>query len=191
VMDDLARKLNKDPLLFRLGNLRNERMIAVLNAAADNFGWRAWQPKSNYGIGLGCGEEKGGVVATCAEISTNNGRVSVVRVSIAFECGAVINPAHLENQIAGSVIQGLGGALFESIDFRDGKILNPSFSTYRVPRFSDVPVINVVILNRKDRAPAGAGETPIIGIAPAIRNAIVNATGKPLYTLPLLREELE
>jgi nicotinate dehydrogenase subunit B len=193
IMDDLARKLNIDPLAFRLRNLKDERMIAVLNAAADNFNWRTWKPKTNHGVGMGCGEEKGGVVATCAEVHVNadNGRVTVVRVSVAFECGAIINPRHLENQIAGSVIQGLGGALFESIDFRDGKILNPTFSTYRVPRFSDVPPINVVMLNRKDRAPAGAGETPIVGIAPAIRNAIANAIGKSIYTLPLQREELE
>ncbi|HTF17861.1 MAG TPA: molybdopterin cofactor-binding domain-containing protein [Chryseolinea sp.] len=192
-MDDLARKLKMDPLLFRLRNLKDERMIAVLNAAAEKFGWRDWKQKPHHGIGLACGEEKGGVVATCAEVHINadNGQLKVVRVSIAFECGAIINPMHLENQIAGSVIQGLGGALFESIDFRDGKILNPSFSTYRVPRFSDVPTIDVVMLNRKDRAPAGAGETPIVGIAPAVRNAIAHAIGKSLYTLPLQREEPE
>lgn len=193
VMDDLARKLNTDPLLFRLRNLKEERMIAVLNAAADNFGWHAWIPKPNHGIGVGCGTEKGSVVATCAEVQVNGdqGNIKVVRVSVAFECGTIINPAHLENQIAGSVIQGLGGALFEAIDFRDGKILNPSFSSYRVPRFSDIPAINVVMLNRKDRASAGAGETPIIGIAPAVRNAIANATGKSIYTLPLLHNEQE
>lgn len=191
VIDDLARKLHMDPLQFRLRNLRDERMIAVLNAAAENFGWVNWKQKPDHGIGIGCGEEKGGVVATCAEIRMDGGQVKVVRVSVAFECGAIINPVHLENQIAGSVIQGLGGALFESIDFRDGRILNPTFSTYRVPRFSDIPAINVVMLNRKDRAPAGAGETPIVGIAPAIRNAIAHATGKLIYTLPLQREEPE
>jgi isoquinoline 1-oxidoreductase len=193
VMDDLARKLNKDPLAFRLDNLKNERMIAVLNAAADDFGWKSWTQKPYHGIGIGCGEEKGGVVATCAEIRVDaqSGQTTVLRVSVAFECGAIINPAHLENQIAGSVIQGLGGALFESIDFRDGKILNPSFSSYRVPRFSDIPGISVVMVNRKDRAPAGAGETPIVGIAPAIRNAIAAATGKKIYSLPLQREEIE
>jgi hypothetical protein len=165
----------------------------VLKAAADDFGWSTWKSKPNHGIGVGCGEEKGSVVATCAEVQVDadSGLISVVRVSVAFECGTIINPAHLENQIVGSVIQGLGGAMFESISFRDGKILNPTFSAYRVPRFSDVPKISVVTLNRMDRAPAGAGETPIIGIAPAIRNAILNVTGKPIYTLPLQRDTSE
>jgi isoquinoline 1-oxidoreductase len=193
MIDDLALRLKTDPLAFRLQNLKNERMIGVLQAAADHFGWKQWKATPNHGIGIGCGDEKGGYVATCAEVNVNadNGSITVLRVSVAFECGAIINPVHLENQIAGAVVQGLGGALFESIDFRDGKILNPSFSTYRVPRFADTPHVDVVMVNRKDLAPAGAGETPIVGIAPAIRNAVANATGKQLYTLPLQREEPE
>ena len=86
----------------------------------------------------------------------------------------------------GSIIQGLGGALFEAIDFANGKILNPGLSAYRVPRFSDIPKIEIVLIDRKDIPSTGAGEAAIIGIAPAIRNAIVNATGKALNNLPML-----
>jgi isoquinoline 1-oxidoreductase len=85
----------------------------------------------------------------------------------------------------------MGGALFEWIDFRDGKILNAQFSDYRVPRFADVPVLETVMLNRTDIPSVGAGETPILGIAPAIRNAIANATGKKLYSLPLVPNGLK
>jgi isoquinoline 1-oxidoreductase len=109
----------------------------------------------------------------------------------AFECGAIINPEHLDTQIQGAVVQGLGGALFEWIDFKDGKILNPAFSRYRLPRFGDMPVLETVMLNRKDIPSLGAGETPILGIAPAIRNAIAHATGKKLYTLPLVPNGLK
>ncbi|HEX5171247.1 MAG TPA: molybdopterin cofactor-binding domain-containing protein, partial [Cyclobacteriaceae bacterium] len=142
--------------------------------------------------GIACGEEKGSVIATCAEVmhDPSGGDVKVLRVVAAFECGAVINPRHLESQISGSVVQGLGGALFESIDFKDGKILNPHFSSYRVPRFNDVPSIEIVVLNKKEIPSVGAGETPIFGIAPAIRNAITYATGKRLYRLPLMPEPL-
>jgi nicotinate dehydrogenase subunit B len=87
--------------------------------------------------------------------------------------------------VEGSVIQGLGGALFESIDFEDGKILNPRFSKYRVPRFRDVPQIEIVLIDRKDLPPAGAGETPIVTIAPAIANAIFAATGDRMRSMPL------
>jgi nicotinate dehydrogenase subunit B len=101
-----------------------------------------------------------------------------------------VNPHHLESQVMGAVIQGSGGALFESVDFADGKILNSSLSAYRVPRFSDVPKIEILLLDRKDLPSAGAGEAGIIGIAPAIRNAILDATGIALTTLPMLPNEV-
>jgi isoquinoline 1-oxidoreductase len=187
IMNDLATELKIDPLQFRLKNLKEERMKGVLEAAASKFGWTSRKPDTSRGYGIACGDEKGSFVATCAEVSvdTSDGAPKVLRVVVAFECGAIINPEHLKNQIEGAVIQGLGGALFERIDFKDGKILNAVFSKYRVPRFSDTPQLEVVMLNRKDIPSVGAGETPILGIAPAVRNAIANATGKKLYTLPL------
>lgn len=192
IMNDLATELKIDQLEFRLRNLKNERIIDVLKAAAEKFGWGKSKPVQHHGFGIACGEEKGSVVATCAEVMFDpaDGDVKVTRVVAAFECGGVINPRHLESQISGSVVQGLGGALFEAVDFKEGKILNPHFSRYRVPRFSDVPAIEVVILNKQEIPSVGAGETPIFGIAPAIRNAIADATGKRLYNLPLVPEPL-
>ena len=108
-----------------------------------------------------------------------------VRVVESFECGAIINPDHLKNQIEGAIVMAIGGALFETVEFENGKILNDRFSRYRVPRFSDVPKIEVVLLDRKDLPSAGAGETPIVGLAPAIGNAIFDATGQRLRALPL------
>src|SRR5262249_52360297 len=103
----------------------------------------------------------------------------------AFECGAILNPDHLKNQVEGAVVMGLGGALFEAIRFENGKILNPRFSRYRVPRFSDVPILETVLLDRKDLPSAGAGETPIVAVAPAIGNAIFQAAGIRLRSLPM------
>ena len=189
IMNDLAILAKVDPLAFRLQNLQNERMANVLKAAAEKFGWGK-PVASGHGVGIACGDEKGSYIATCAEVAIDpnpeTDGVKVLRVVAAFECGPIINPNHLENQIQGSVIQGMGGALFEWIDFKNGKIINPAFSTYRVPRFSDSPKLEVVMLNRTDIPLVGAGETPILGIAPAVRNAIDNATGKKLYTLPLV-----
>jgi isoquinoline 1-oxidoreductase len=110
----------------------------------------------------------------------------IERVVEAFECGAVVNPEHLKNQIEGAIVMGIGGALFEAIDFADGRILNARLSKYRVPRFSDAPRIEVVLVERRDLPSAGAGETPIVGIAPAVANAIFNATGKRLRAMPML-----
>ena len=184
---DLARLVKMDQLQFRLNNLGDERLVAVLEAASKAFGW-ATSPKPNgNGYGIACGFEKGGYVATLAEVMVNsNKEVKVLRVTQAFECGAIVNPLHLENQIMGSIVQGLGGALFESIDFANGKINNSTLSAYPVPRFSDIPKIEIITINRKDLPSAGAGEAAIIGIAPAIRNAILDATGIALTTLPLL-----
>jgi isoquinoline 1-oxidoreductase len=184
---DMARMAGIDQLGFRLKNLDDPRLKAVLEAAAKSFGWNTGKRPAGQGYGIACGFEKGGYVATCAEVIVGADRsVDIVRLTAAFECGAIVNPHHLENQILGAIVQGLGGALFEGIDFEDGKILNASLSAYRVPRFKDVPRIDIVMVNRVDLPSAGAGEAPIVGVAPAIRNAILEASGIGLKTLPLL-----
>jgi nicotinate dehydrogenase subunit B len=192
-MDDLARQANLDPLDFRRRNLSDERLHAVLEAATQRFGWSGRSKTPEHGFGLGCGTEKGSYVATCAEISANraNGEVKVLRVVVAFDCGAIVNPDGLKNQIQGAQMMGLGGALFEAIHFNNGRILNNRFSAYRVPRFSDMPQIEVVLIDRKDQPPAGAGESPIMGIAPAVRNAILDATGIRLFSLPMIPNGLK
>lgn len=187
-MDDLARLIKMDPLEFRKKNLEDERLIAVLQASADKFGWTG-SKASGTGYGMAGGFEKGGYVGTCAEVKIDSDKeIKIVRVTMAFECGAIINPHHLENQVMGSIVQALGGALFEAVEFSNGKVLNASLSAYRVPRFSDIPKIDIVLVDRKDLPSAGAGEAPIIGLAPAVRNAILDATGKALNTLPMLPE---
>lgn len=186
-MDDLAAELSMDPLAFRLSNLRDERMRDVLLAAAERFGWKEYAPVKGRGAGIGCGTEKNGYCATIAEVVVDGeGNVNVTRAVVAFECGAIVNPEHLKGQIQGCVVQGLGGALFERIDFAAGKLRNGSMSRYRVPRFGDIPDLEVVMLDKREIASAGGSETPIVGIAPAIRNAIAAATGKRLYSLPLV-----
>jgi isoquinoline 1-oxidoreductase len=117
--------------------------------------------------------------------------VKIARVVTAFECGAIINPDHLKNQIEGSVMMGIGGALFEAIEFENGRILNPRFSRYQVPRFGDLPALETVLVDRKDLPSAGAGESPIIGLAPAVGNAIFDATAIRLRSLPMALDGLK
>ncbi|MFO7260563.1 MAG: hypothetical protein DIU52_005375 [bacterium] len=183
-----AARVGMDPLAFRLRNLRDERLRAVLEAAADRFGWSRWQPRPGRGIGLACGVEEGDYVATCAEVEVDraSGRMRVGRIVEAFECGAIVNPDGLRNQVEGAVVMGLGGALWEAVEFEGGRIPNPGLSQYRLPRFGDVPPIDIVLLDRKDLPSAGAGETPIIAVAPAIGNAIYAAAGVRLRSLPLV-----
>jgi nicotinate dehydrogenase subunit B len=186
-MDDLARAVSLDPLDFRLKNIQDARLRDVFQAATKSFGWPGKKSQLGMGFGLGGGIEKGGYVATCVEVAVDRerGAVRVVRVVTAFECGAIVNPDGLRNQIVGANIMGLGGALFEAIEFENGRITNPRFSRYRVPRFRDLPQTEAVLLDRKDIPSAGAGETPLLGLAPAIGNAILDATGVRLTTLPL------
>ncbi len=186
-MDELANLVKMDPLEFRLKNLKDDRLKTVFRAAAEKFGWGGAKALPDHGFGIAGGIEKGGYVATCAEAAfdRSSGEVRIVRVVTAFECGAVVNPDGLQNQIEGSNVMGIGGALFEAIDFENGRILNGKLSQYRVPRFSDVPAIEVVLVNRKDLPSAGAGETPLVGLAPAVGNAIFNATGVRLRSLPM------
>ncbi len=187
-MDDLSAALGMDPLEFRLKNLKNERLRAVLQAAASKFEWPKTKSIPTRGFGLACGVEKGGYVACCAEVSVSqpDGKVKIERVVTAFECGAIVNPEHLKNQVEGAVIMGIGGALFEAIEFENGRILNPHLAKYRVPRFADLPVLETFLLDRKDLPSAGAGETPIVGLAPAVGNAIFHATGLRIRSLPMV-----
>jgi nicotinate dehydrogenase subunit B len=187
-MDELAHAANIDPLEFRMKNLSDPRLRAVFESAANAFGWPQTKSQPGQGFGMGGGVEKGGYVATCAEIKVDqdSGEVRVVRIVTAFECGAIVNPDGLRHQVIGANIMGLGGALFESIEFENGRVSNPHFAQYRVPRFRDIPKIEAMLLDRKDLPPAGAGETPIVGLAPAIGNAIFDATGVRLRALPLV-----
>jgi nicotinate dehydrogenase subunit B len=189
-MDALAHLAAIDPLEFRTKNLADARLRAVLEAGAKAFGWPRQKRAEGQGFGLAAGFEKGGYVATFAEISADRkaGTVAVTKLVEAFECGAIVNPDGLRNQVVGAMIQGLGGALFEAIEFQNGRIGNAHFSNYRVPRFRDVPEIEAVLLDRKDLPSAGAGETPIMAIAPAIGNAFYDATKVRLTNLPLRPE---
>jgi nicotinate dehydrogenase subunit B len=192
-MDEMAAFLKMDPLEFRLKNLKDDRLRAVFQEGAKKFGWEKKKPSNGVGFGMGGGYEKLGYVATFAEVfvDSGTGTVTVQRIVTAFECGAIVNPDGLRSQVEGANIMGIGGALFEAIQFQDGRILNPHFAQYRVPRFKDVPKIETVLLDRKDLPSVGAGEAPIVGIAPAIGNAIFQATGQRLRSLPLAPDGLK
>ena len=189
-MDELADAAGADPLEFRLANLENPRMRAVLEESAKQFDWtkKVADRAPNRGVGLACGTDKGSFVAACVEIAIDpdTKEIAVRHVCEAFECGKIMNPENLRNQVEGAVTMGLGPALREAMEFdADGTIQNASFRQYRVPHFSDVPTIDVHFLDRPDLASAGAGETPIIAVAPAIANAVFHATGTRIRQMPI------
>jgi isoquinoline 1-oxidoreductase len=187
--DELAEAAGKDPLAFRLAHLDNERIKNVLATAAERFGWEARRRKRRprSGVGLACGAEKNSVVAACVEVEVEaaTGVPRLIEIVEAFECGPILNPANLRAQVEGCIMMGLGPALREEIQFQQGRLTNGRFAGYRVPRFRDVPEAEVILLDRKDLEPAGAGETPIIAVAPAIANAVFDATGKRARSMPI------
>jgi isoquinoline 1-oxidoreductase len=188
-MDELAHAAGRDPLEFRLAHLENPRLRAVLEEAAQKFGWtdRVKQTEANTGIGLSCGTEKGSYAAACVEvkIEPDTRRIRVQKVTQAFECGAILNPANLLNQVKGAIIMGLGPALREAMQFENGQIQNAAFAQYLVPRFDDVPELDIHLVDRPDLPSVGAGETPIIAVAPAIANAVFRATGRRVREMPI------
>ena len=193
-MNELAAILTMDALAFRLKNIEDSRLHDVFTAAAERFGWGKRAP-AGHGYGMGGGFEKGGYFATFVEVAVETrGEVReprVVRAVTAFDNGPAINPDGLRNQIVGAMIQGIGGALFEAIDFDHGVVRNAHLAQYRVPRFSDVPKIDVVLMDRKDKPAMGAGEAPIMGMAPAIGAAIYEATGIRPRSMPMARGGLQ
>jgi isoquinoline 1-oxidoreductase len=188
-MDEMAAAAGVDPLEFRLAHLNDRRLRPVLEEVARRFNWaeRVKEKESNRGVGLACSIDKGSFVACCAEVEVDRARneIHVRHVCEAFDCGPVMNPDNLRNQIEGAIVMGLGPALREEMQFADGEIKNASFVRYRVPHFKDVPTIETYAMDRKDVEAAGAGETPLIAIAPAIGNAVFHAIGVRIRSMPL------
>jgi nicotinate dehydrogenase subunit B len=194
-MDELADALGVDPVAFRHRHLDDERLAAVLDAAAAAIGWPDGDGDAGddgepgqIGTGIALGFEKGGRVATAARVHVaGDGTLTIRSLVTAVDCGAIVNPDGLANQVEGAVVMGLGPALFEHIDFAGGRILNGSMSEYRVPRLADVPAdLRVVLLDQPEQPSAGGGEAPIMAVAPAIANAIFRACGVRLRSMPLV-----
>ncbi len=179
-VDELAVLAGIDPLEFRLKNLLDERLKEALQRGAAKFGW-----KHGKG-GVACNLEKDARLALFVELDIVKSQARLKRIVCVFDCGAILNPGNLRNQVEGAIVQGLGGALFEKVQHDEQRILNAKMSKYRVPRFSDVPPIETILIDRRDVKPAGAGESPITTIAPAIANAIFALAGKRLRALPLM-----
>jgi CO/xanthine dehydrogenase Mo-binding subunit len=189
-IDELARAAGRDPLEYRLAQLPDPRIRAVLEEAAKRFNWsERGRAKSDgvVGVGLACGTEKGSVVAACVEVEVDRakGDIRIRKVCQAYECGKIINPDNLRAQVEGGIIQAIGPALREATEFENGAVTNGSFWKYEVPRLADVPQLDIHLLDRPDLPSVGAGETPLIALAPAVANAVFHATGVRVRTMPI------
>jgi nicotinate dehydrogenase subunit B len=186
-IDILAVTAGMSPLEFRLKNLTDARMKKVLGAAADQFGRTFAKAPTGRGYGVAITDYLGAYVATMAEVEVDKekGAVRVVRVVCAQDTGEVINPEGARMQIEGCITMGLGYCLTEEIRFKDGRVLDENFDTYEIPRFSWLPKIEVVLVDNPEMAPQGCGEPAVTVMGAVIGNAIYDAIGVRLFTLPM------
>ena len=192
-IDLMAAAAGTDPVEFRLRHLTDPRMIRVLKAAAEHFGWTPTVAPSHRGYGVACGIDAGSYVAAIAEVAVDAGKgtVQVKRVLCAQEMGLIINPEGAKMQMEGCLTMGLGYALTEEVHFKGGAILDTNFDTYQLPRFSWVPKIETVLVEANDLPPQGGGEPAIIVMGAVVANAIYDATGARLLQLPMTPERLK
>ncbi len=185
-IDMMASAAGIDPLEFRLKNLKDVHIIDCLKEVAGKFGYVPGKLPSGRGIGIACGADAGAWVAHMAEVKVdkNTGKVQVVRIACAQDMGLCVNPEGATIQMEGCLTMGLGYTFSEEIIFEGGNIKDRGFDTYEIPKFSWLPKIDTVILNRMNQPPQGGGEPAIIAVGAVIANAIYDATGARLLTMP-------
>ena len=176
-MDELASAIGWDPIQFRLANLRDARMIAVLNAVATLAGWSGPVP-AGRARGVACGVGFNSYVAQVAEISRDSttGAIKVHRVSTAVDCGTAINPDLVRGQVEGAVAMAMGPTLWQQQTFVNGVARATNYNRYRTVKLGDMPQVDVTIVN-SGAALGGVGETGVPCVAPAIANAYARLTG--------------
>jgi isoquinoline 1-oxidoreductase len=191
-IDIMAAAAGIDPVEFRLRNLSDPKILGVLKAAADWFGWKPAASPSKRGYGVACGQDAGAFVAAIAEIEVDakTGGVKVKRVVCAQDMGLVVNPEGATIQMEGCITMGLGYSLTEEVHFKGGQVLDTNFDTYELPRFSWLPKMETVLMHSQ-AAPQGGGEPAIILMGAIIANAIFDATGARLLQLPMTPDRVK
>jgi isoquinoline 1-oxidoreductase len=191
-MDIMAEKAGMDPVEFRLKNLKDKKMIGVLKAGVEKFGWTPSKAPSGRGIGVALGIDSGTYVATVAEVEVDKrrGSVKVKRVVCVQDMGLVINPQGAKLQMEGCITMGLGYVLSEELRFKGGEVLDVNFNTYELPKFSWVPKIETMTIEADNQPAQGGGEPAIICLGGAVGNAIYDATGARVLQLPMTRERV-
>ncbi|HET7219154.1 MAG TPA: molybdopterin cofactor-binding domain-containing protein [Vicinamibacterales bacterium] len=200
--DEIAAVLNVDALEFRRSRLRDPRALDVLSRAAAAFGWQP-RPSPNparngewlTGRGLAYVRYKQAenYVTTFIEVAVQpvTGRVDVRRVVCAHDCGLVVNPDALRNQIEGGIVQTLSRALHEEVQFDESRVTSVDWATYPILRFIEVPAVEVILVERPEETLWGGGEASTVPVAAALGNAIFDATGVRLRRVPFTADRVK
>jgi len=196
--DELAAAAGMDALEFRKRGLQDERAHAVLDRAAQMIGWqprRSPNPSAGHGRGIAYMRYKQAenYVAIAMEVAVdrNTGQITVRRIACAHDCGLIVNPDGLRNQVEGNIMQTLSRTLHEEVRFDRSKVTTTDWSSYPILRFSEAPSIEVALINRPDQPSYGAGEAASAPVAAAVANAVFDATGVRLRSVPFSAEAMK
>ena len=184
-MDELAHGAGQDPLTFRLAHMQERpRHVAVLKSAAERAGWGQSLPE---GTALGIATNQGytSFIAVVAQVSKKDGVARVEKLTCVVDCGLAVSPGGVEEQIYGGLMWGLGHALFDRMDIKQGRVVQSNFHDYRVTRMSDMPAVDILVLDGEPSKPGGVGELGSPSVAPAIANALFSLTGVRQRSTPL------
>ena len=194
--DELAHAAGRDPVEFRLAGIADPRGIEVVRRAAALLGWQARPSPGPGGAGRGIAymhyknNETYVAMAIEAEVERSSGAIRVRRVACAHDCGLVINPDALRAQIEGNILQTLSRTLLEEVKFDRARVTSVSWATYPILAFPDVPDIRIDLVSRPKDPPLGAGEAASTPVPAALGNAVFDAAGIRLRTVPFTRERV-
>jgi isoquinoline 1-oxidoreductase beta subunit len=184
-MDELAHGAGQDPLAFRLAHMQERpRHVAVLKSAAERAGWGQSLPE---GTALGIATNQGytSFIAVVARVLKKDGVARVEKLTCVVDCGLAVSPGGVEEQIYGGLMWGLGHALFDRMNIKQGRVVQSNFHDYRVTRMSDMPAVDILVLDGEPGKPGGVGELGSPSVAPAIANALFSLTGVRQRSTPL------
>ena len=202
-MDELAAAAGADPVQFRLKGLSDPRAIEVLKRTAEMIGWQtrpspqAQRRSGNLAAGRGMAynrykhSENYVAMAMEVEVNRSTGAIHVRRVTCAHDCGLVVNPDGVRNQIEGSILQTLGRALYEEVKFDRSRVTTVDWKSYPILTFPEVPAIEIALIDRPTLPPYGAGEPATAPVAAALANAVFDATGARLRTVPFTPDRVK
>ncbi|WP_375336498.1 molybdopterin cofactor-binding domain-containing protein [Caballeronia sp. EK] len=182
-MDEAAHAGHRDPVDFRLAHMKDARHAAVLREAATRAGWGKPLPRGTA-LGVATNRAYGSYIAVIARVTRRDDGIVIDKLTCVADCGLAVSPGGVEEQLYGGLMWGLGHALADRIDIRGGQVQQTNFGSYRVMRMSDMPDIDIHIVQGDPAKPGGVGELSSPSVAPAIANAVFRLTGKRLRETP-------
>jgi nicotinate dehydrogenase subunit B len=194
--DELAAAAGRDPLAVRLEGVSDPRGIEVLRRAAALIGWRARPYPAKAGVGRGLAyvhyknNESYVAIAIEAEVERPTGAIRVRRIACAHDCGLVINPDALRAQVEGNILQTLSRTLYEEVRFDRSRVTSVDWASYPILKFPEVPQVLIDVVDRPNEPPIGAGEAAATPVPAALANAVFDATGARLRTVPFTRQRV-